>query len=149
VIVNVPAHLIGYFNPLIRELVARENARGDTMDAEALVTRVNSGGIRVLAFFENNENVIPLILILYSAAEDVLRGGLTMMLEGLFVPSGTELREKFSAEDKTAFATLLKQYARVLFLSEEEKVLTLAKDLGFKATAMSTLWKLEAEDVLA
>lgn len=122
--------------PLWKALVAQENARGDSLNAELLHQDLLEGNQFALAFGATAEK--PLLVLVCQQVVDRLRGLHVLWVHNFFLADGPEFALRDWADEARLFDAMTKQYAKVCFQTDNPALLAFLGKLGYfaKATAI-------------
>jgi hypothetical protein len=140
-ILDVRPDMAFVFRPLIVAMCEQEAARGDNLDPEEIMARLEAGHSQLLSFTEGPDSAIPLLLLLVRGFVDPLRDRAFLWVYNLFVPSPERLYEKWDCADGQAFVNSYPG-AEIQFQTSNPAVVGMIEKLGLTATALHTVYRL-------
>lgn len=142
-ILQVPAANANIFLPLLQEMCVRENDRGDTLDADRLLSHIKDEQLYLMAVYGEDGHAMPLMLLIYSFSDGWLRNTSTVWINNIFVPSATRLRQGLTAGLRSELRQLFSQVDRVLFATDNPGVPKLVADLGFGTSKVQEVYRVD------
>ena len=128
------------FAPLLREMVQREEARGEGFDLAILLERLLDGRSFALAFFASPEHPIPVLVAVCREAVDEVRGQKLLWVDHMLVPSATDLRAAGAAV-KADVAKILPTYDRVCFHTSNPALPRILDEIGIISKETARLYE--------
>lgn len=131
------------FAPLLRELIEREQVRGDVLQLEPLLKRLVNGSSFALAVYASPEYPIPLLLMICRQSRDTVREQDILWVDHVLVPHSSDVRANLPAlqEDFKAFT---RRYPVVRFVSDNPAMPRFLNEVGILNTEIARLYELKA-----
>jgi hypothetical protein len=126
--------------PLLRELIKREELRGEGVDRDLLLERLLDGRSFALACFASPEHPIPVFVGVCREAHDDVRNLNVLWVDHMLVPHASELRAN-GAVLKADVAKLLPTYDRIMFHTNNPALPRILDEIGIISKETARLYE--------
>lgn len=136
---------LSVFAPLVREMIKRENARGDTLQVEPYLVALGTGHMNMLCQYVSDEEPVPLLTIFWHLVIDNFRMKPSVWIDNIFVPFPDKLKEVYTKELRDEMLEALKGAGKVLFLTDNPALSGFLLKLQFPIKQEQILYRVEVE----
>lgn len=135
------------YAPVIRGLVAQENARGDSLSIERLQADLVQGNQYMLVFAKEEIDgvLFPLLVLLCQHGEDRLRGTSMLWVHNFFLADKVAFSTADWTQESASFDAMTRAYSKVQFMTDNPALLAFLHQLGYYAKATAIVCELTKE----